>query len=121
MAMSSRVSATVGQGGVRRTFSAFAAAAVLTVATGLEAQQIVRAATPPGKQPDELRLVRILSLPDSTDAGQYNMSPRVAVDQGGNYYTYAVKGATIHVFDARGQYLKSIGRRGGGPGEYQSF
>jgi len=45
---------------------------------------------------------------------------RVAIDDHGNIYVLDRRGAHIKVFDNTGTYLRTIGRRGQGPGEFQN-
>lgn len=44
----------------------------------------------------------------------------IAVAQNGTIYLFDRMVPAIRMYDARGTYVKSIGRRGSGPGEYQS-
>lgn len=43
----------------------------------------------------------------------------VAVDSTGQIYVVDSQSATVSVFDARGEYLRELGREGQGPGEFQ--
>ena len=45
----------------------------------------------------------------------------VSVDSKGNIYVADQKKMTVKVFDKSGNYLRSIGQRGRGPGEFLSF
>ena len=45
---------------------------------------------------------------------------RTAIDDDGNIYILDRRGAQIKVFDSRGTYLRAIGKRGQGPGEFQN-
>ena len=45
---------------------------------------------------------------------------RVAVDRRGRILVYTAREAEISVFDSSGTYLRTIGGRGEGPGEYES-
>lgn len=46
------------------------------------------------------------------------LSPRVAVDAGGNIYVLDGSAARVQAFDPRGEYRFTIGREGQGPGEF---
>jgi hypothetical protein len=45
----------------------------------------------------------------------------VDVDRDGNVYAYEQQQGAIRVYDPRGKLLRTIGRRGSGPGEFQRF
>lgn len=45
---------------------------------------------------------------------------RIAVDKQGNIYVVDGGNTRIQVYDNEGQYLRTIGRKGQGPGEFQS-
>ena len=45
----------------------------------------------------------------------------VAVDRRGRILVYAAGEAEISVFDSTGRYVRTVGRRGEGPGEYRSI
>ena len=63
-----------------------------------------------------------LSIGGDDDREEYifiEMS-RTAIDDDGNIYILDRRGAQIKVFDSRGTYLRTIGRRGQGPGEFQN-
>ena len=47
----------------------------------------------------------------------FSMAWSIAVDNGGNIYVGDLKQACVKVFDKAGAYLRTIGRRGQGPGE----
>jgi hypothetical protein len=44
---------------------------------------------------------------------------RIAVDPSGGFYVYDGSDSQIRRYDAKGVYVNSVGRKGGGPGEYQ--
>jgi hypothetical protein len=46
---------------------------------------------------------------------------RIAVDARGVTYVYDYKAAQIRQYDRNGKYIRAIGRKGAGPGEYQSI
>jgi hypothetical protein len=61
--------------------------------------------------------VRIGSL-DDPDSG-FSAIGGVDVDRDGNIYAYEAQAAQIRVYDPRGRRLRTIARRGEGPGEFQ--
>ena len=64
-----------------------------------------------------LTQVATLRLPDTL--GGFVSPVSFARSSGGDYYVRDPFGQLgIHRFDAKGRYLQTIGRRGGGPGEY---
>lgn len=81
------------------------------------------------KNPDEplshdplFTLDEELSIGGADDREEYifiEMS-RIAIDDDGNIYILDRREAQIKVFDSRGNYLRTIGRRGQGPGEFQN-
>ena len=51
----------------------------------------------------------------------FSMAWSIAVDNGGNIYVGDLKQACVKVFDKAGAYLRTIGRRGQGPGEMEGI
>ncbi len=46
---------------------------------------------------------------------------QVVVDSRGRFFLFQRYGASLKVFDQRGRYLSTIGRKGGGPGEFEEI
>lgn len=78
-------------------------------------------APPPGT-PTKLILEEELTIGDKEKGSDYVFEAvgTVRADDDDNIYVLDWKAATIKVFDKNGKYIKSIGRRGEGPGEFQS-
>lgn len=70
---------------------------------------------------------RILALDEDLSIGQDGEKPEyvfsriggLAVDGQGNIYAVDTREATVRVFDRDGRYIRTIGRKGQGPGETQ--
>lgn len=58
---------------------------------------------------------------DSEGAEAISWTSRVAVDPLGRILVVQLRQAEIFVFDRAGRFLRTVGRRGEGPGEYQSI
>lgn len=54
-----------------------------------------------------------------TPSTPFGVVAAVATDMLGQFYVLDGLAQTVHVFDAHGEYLNSLGRRGSGPGEFQ--
>jgi hypothetical protein len=69
-----------------------------------------------------LELTEDLSLGGPDAQGEYTFSQirHFAVDDAGSIYVLDYKDAHIKVFDASGKYLRTIGRKGQGPGEIEA-
>jgi hypothetical protein len=68
-----------------------------------------------------LELIRTIGGPDEKDENLAFGSPYDLVrDSAGNLYCLDVRNCQIQKLGADGKYLKTIGRRGQGPGEFQS-
>ena len=66
-----------------------------------------------------LDLVRKIGDIDTEDEHvAFNYPSDIAVDKNGNIYVLDTKNARIQEFSPEGRYLSSIGRKGGGPGEF---
>jgi hypothetical protein len=78
-------------------------------------------APPPGT-PTKLVLEEDLTIGEKEKGSDYVFEAirTIRTDDDGNIYVLDGKAATIKVFDKNGKYIKSIGRRGEGPGEFQS-
>jgi hypothetical protein len=75
---------------------------------------VVNSGTPP-----EWRLEEIARI-GSLDAGPaaFGNVRSVVLDASGSIYVADQQAAEIQVFDSRGEYLRTLGRRGRGPGEF---
>lgn len=74
-----------------------------------------------GQEPAAWRLVPDLRI-GSLDEPNYSFTPIWDVEAGANGRIFVAQSSerTIRVFDDKGKYLYSIGRKGAGPGEFQS-
>lgn len=54
------------------------------------------------------------------DAGDFGQVTALTVDDDGRIWVADRLAATIHVFDAGGRFVRTVGRRGEGPGELQA-
>ncbi|MEX0609403.1 MAG: 6-bladed beta-propeller [Balneolaceae bacterium] len=80
------------------------------------------------QQPAEIRTSEIrgielhheFTISDSEDVFLLQITG-VKTDSKGRIYLTDQRALSIHVFDKEGEYLKSIGREGSGPGEFQSI
>jgi len=68
----------------------------------------------------EIKLLQ--TIPTYDDAGKYgiNMVYDFAVDNNANLYVVSRDENNITVFDRDGKYVRTVGRKGQGPGEFQS-
>lgn len=97
---------------------AFAAATTLSAQT---ADTVVRPATRPvhaGIAP--LRQEISIGVADGDEHYMLGAIADIAVAPSGNIYLWDSSVPAIRMYNAAGKYLKTIGRQGGGPGEYQS-
>ncbi len=79
----------------------------------------VLAATTVAAQHPPLVDARVVWTAADDPSAILSRSARFAVDQAGNLFYPEVNESTIYVFDSLGKYVASIGRKGGGPGEFQ--
>lgn len=70
-----------------------------------------------------VEFVEDLTISSENDKGEILLYlPQLcAVNKEGNIYISDYQDISIKVFDPQGKYLKTIGRRGNGPGEFQSI
>lgn len=70
-----------------------------------------------------VEFVEDLSISPENDKGEILLYfPNLcAVNEEGNIYIGDYQDSSIKVFDPQGKYLKTIGRKGNGPGEFQSI
>jgi sugar lactone lactonase YvrE len=68
-----------------------------------------------------IELVRTIGDVDSDDENlAFNSPADLAVDTPGNIYIADSQNQRIQVFDPEGRYLRTVGRKGQGPGEFMS-
>lgn len=68
-----------------------------------------------------IELVRTIGDVDSDDENlAFNSPADLAIDVAGNIYIADSQNQRIQVFDPEGRYLRTIGRKGQGPGEFMS-
>ena len=108
---------------MRCTESSILAVVVATFATQPTAAQDtvrVRADNPP-LWGANVRLVEELAIGRADGPSEYAFGRiyHAAPDRDGSFYLYDVNDRQIRRYDARGRFEGLIGRRGGGPGEYQ--
>lgn len=86
----------------------------------VDAQTRVVVPSAPSCSQCSIVLTPILKIGDADGEGVIGRPETVTRDGQGRYYAaFEEMHGTISVFDAGGRYLQTIGRRGGGPGEYQ--
>ncbi len=70
-----------------------------------------------------VEFVEDLTITSENDKGEIllYLPNRCAVNEEGNIYIGDYQDSSIKVFDPQGKYLKTIGRKGNGPGEFQSI
>jgi hypothetical protein len=97
-------------------FSAFA-----TVAAAQEA--VVVRSKGPGAWGANLRLVEELRIGELEGAEEYTFGFIVDVLAGkdGSIFVAEVRPVGLRLYDARGKFVKKVGREGSGPGEYQQI
>ncbi len=68
----------------------------------------------------ELRLVEELRIGSATDPNAgFSRIGNIAVDQDGQVYVFEVQDVRIRVYSSSGRLVRTIGRRGSGPGEFE--
>jgi len=84
--------------------------------------QVVQSTTPPAWG-ESLRLVEELRIGKLDGAEEYLFGDigAVAVGREGMIYVADEQVPIIRSYDAQGRFLRNIGRKGGGPGEYESI
>lgn len=71
------------------------------------------------QQPDRVLVEEWrLGGPDGRGAAAFTSEPAVVVERRGKLYTRGSRDSHISVFDSTGTFLRTIGRRGQGPGEF---
>lgn len=88
-----------------------------TISTAQERVQITSSSSCSGCT---IRLTRVVRLGGPSDPSSLARTPTVARDSRGRFIVGpTLDGAQLHVYDASGKFLTSVGRRGRGPGEFQ--
>jgi hypothetical protein len=87
----------------------------------LSAQDTVRVRVPDTTARTPITLTPLFSLGqlDGPDENVFGSVAELVVDARGRFYVYDVQDAQIRLYDERGRFVRNIGRKGGGPGEYQ--
>ena len=67
-----------------------------------------------------IELEQVVVFGDSTGPGMLREQSTITTDQRGRFYVTSNFDPTITVFDGSGRFLRRIGRRGQGPGEFPS-
>jgi hypothetical protein len=107
---------------VLRIHAALAAAATSLAILSLSAQSPVSIKPSPSCRQCTITVRPEVTLgTDSGDGIIEHSESRAVRDGRGRYYVIGLYGSTIKVFDPRGKYLTSIGRKGEGPGEYKGI
>ena len=107
------------------TRTAWRAAVILLLATTVSATaqptRVVRAdGKPAWGASARLALEFTIGQVDGPPEVAFGSVIRAAADAGGGFYLFDQKDTQIRRYDARGAFVSSIGRKGAGPGEYQS-
>ena len=104
---------------MRRWFdlSCFSAVALLASAVPLLAQPVVRLPAADQVIRREARTVFTVGAADGSGADVFGAIGDVGFDEAENLYVLDRMNARVVVFDSTGRFIRSMGRRGGGPGE----
>jgi hypothetical protein len=98
--------------------------ALLTIGPAALSQQaqVVRSTTPPAWG-EALRLVEEIRIGRLDGAEEYLFGDveAVAVGREGTIYVADAQVPIIRAYDAQGRFVRNIGRKGGGPGEYENI
>lgn len=96
--------------------------AMLLTPTPLDAQDTVRVrigAQSRAIAPVTLTPVFSIGQLDGPDEVAFGSVAGLVVDARGRFYVYDQQDSQIRLYDQYGKFLRNIGRKGGGPGEYQ--
>jgi hypothetical protein len=74
-----------------------------------------------GSGPFEFERTLRIGVVEGEDAYQFHGVSGVAVDPEGMLYVANGQSATIRIFDAEGRFLREMGGKGSGPGEFQTL
>jgi hypothetical protein len=111
---------------LRRVRHAAVAALISLVTAALptlaQQPQVVRSTAPPAWGPS-MRLVEEVRIGRLDGAEEYLFGEveAVAVGKAGMIYVADAQVPIIRSYDAQGRFVRNIGRKGGGPGEYESI
>lgn len=86
--------------------------------TTVHEYEVVSAKQRAGRQIDAIEDLRIRGTQDS-DEGAFFRVRGIAVDEDGNIYVLDDGDYHVHVFDHSGTHVRTLGRKGQGPGEFQ--
>jgi len=90
------------------------------VAATVQAQPKVVLSGPATCRECRIELERVITLGDAKGPGLLQEQSSVATDRRGRFYLSSNYDPTVVVFDARGRFLRKLGRTGPGPGEFSS-
>ncbi len=62
-----------------------------------------------------------IGVRDGAEELMFGSIASMAVDEEGGIYAFDSQVPALHHFDAEGNYVRTVGREGGGPGEYRDF
>lgn len=95
---------------------------VCAIATA-RAQDTIRVGNNAPAWGTKVGLKQLFALGDLNGPPEYALGEieGFAADQQNRFYTFDYKGNQIRAYDANGKFLRLMGRRGAGPGEYQSL
>ena len=68
-----------------------------------------------------LQFQHLFDIGDDDGPGMVDIEDRVVRDSRGRFFVVSSYGTEVRVFDVSGTYLRTIGRKGGGPGEFQGI
>jgi hypothetical protein len=74
-----------------------------------------------GSAPLEIERILRIGVVEGEDAYQFHGVSGVAVDPEGILYVANGQSATIRIFDSEGRFLREMGGKGPGPGEFQTL
>jgi hypothetical protein len=72
-------------------------------------------------EPREMELVLSIGMLDGAEELMFGSVRQMAVDEEGGIYAFDGQVPALRYFDAEGNYVRTLGREGAGPGEYQGF
>ena len=94
-------------------------AVVIDTVNGVE--HVRNSGTPPSWELKELLTLGAVNDVDTGGANEFARIRGVIADAHGNIYVADSRAFNIRVFDPRGRLLRFIGRKGGGPGEFENL